>query len=351
MYPPEAEDVWNRSFTGVTGIVLIELFRMHAIDGQHEQALHLLSLALYHCSWAIVAAFGEEAVEYWRLKYESYIPTVDVDAQATANVFLNLRATGSAEDWRQVVKDCRTIVTSWGDCLRDYDEVIRDGEGIEWDWLSFWQHARGWAEAKLEPSELLEEMKKAEDERARQRLTAYFFEKDLWNTLSERAQRALVEAERVWFNTKVGRPEAFLNELRITADEILYSVLWEPLCRWMDREGVKSTQLLDFQSIREQLSRSRHKPSLKQFERMLETRALREYVSTLSLSKEDRSFTLKDLPKALRRLRPRRRSGEHDIGRIRDMKEVSPIFREFLGIGCRGILPRLVQIGMATADK
>ena len=152
MYPDGAEDAWNRSFVGVNGLVLLELFRVRRLDGQHEEALHALALGLDYCSAAILAAFGEDAVENWRLKYERYIPIVDLDAQEAANVLLNLRASGTAENWPRVVRDCRTVVAGWGDCLRDYDEVIRDSEGVEWDWLSFWQNARGWAEAKLQRS-------------------------------------------------------------------------------------------------------------------------------------------------------------------------------------------------------
>ena len=118
----------------------------------------------------------------------------------------------------------------------------------------------------------------------------------------------------------------------------------------MDHGSVENVQLLDFLRIREKLG-AKHKPSLAEFEQMLRTQAFGEFMRTLPLSREDRAFALKDLPKSLRRLRLKRKSGEHDIGLIRNMKDVASLFREFMGIGCGGILPRLVEIGVGVSKR
>jgi len=69
----------------------------------------------------------------------------------------------------------------------------------------------------------------------------------------------------------------------------------------------------------------------------------------LALSTEERRFILKDLPRSLGALRSQRKSGEHDIGIVRNMKDVAPLFKEFMGIGCEGVLPRLVKIQAASS--
>jgi hypothetical protein len=233
-FPPDigTESDWGRSAVAVTSLILVELFRVRHIDGNYEEALHLFALALGYASEALFAAFGDDPTEYWTPKYERFLPIINIDAQEAVGVFENLLASTRAKNWRQIADDCRIINANWGNCLgsnrgfRSNEEAVSDSEGREWDWLSFWAHAVGLAEANLEPSELREILIQEECESAEKRLQRYFFP-DLWDQLPKEAQTSLVEADRM-FHSRKGRVEAIFNELRLAVEAILRPMLWEP---------------------------------------------------------------------------------------------------------------------------
>ena len=112
----------------------------------------------------------------------------------------------------------------------------------------------------------------------------------------------------------------------------------------MDTRRITDPRLLDFQRIRESISEANKQPSLVEFESMIKSFALREFLKPLPLSDVDSKFVLDELPKALKQLRSYRRSAEHDLQRVREPKEIASIFKEFLGIGYKGILPRLLEV-------
>lgn len=348
------QEEFSRSLCGLVSIILIELFRVRRIDGNYEEALHLFAQALSYASDTLLAAFGEEAIESWRLKYEEYIPIINVNAQEAVNGFEDLRASAKTRNWRQIAADCRMINLSWGDCLGSYqefrspEEVITDGEGREWQWLSFWEHARGWAEAKLEPSELLEEMKRAEDERAEERLKTYFF-LGLWHYLPDRARQSLVEADRMW-NSAKGRREAIVNELRLATEATLLPMLWHPFSDWIDNQPHKSLKNLRFIDMQKELAQKQHEPSLGNLIEMWKTDNFDQFLRKTFPKQEDRSF-IADLFRPLIELNRERRKAEHPPSKpASQVVNVVPVFRKFIGIGCLGILPRLAQILQKIAE-
>ena len=188
-------------------------------------------------------------------------------------------------------------------------------------------------------------MNRKHDEDSEQRLKLYFFDAGLWGLLPERAKLSLTAAEQTWFSTRFGRVEAALNELRIATEEILSRVFWTPLTEWMTKEPIRNPKLLDFSRIIEELAKKQHEPSLANFGEMLRTQAFRTWLESQTLPKEDRNFILQELPSALRDLGSVRRSAEHGIRRTQQREQVTPYIRRFLGVGCRGVLPHLVQIG------
>jgi len=337
----------TRSFVAVTGIVALELATALRLEGNYEESFHLFAVGLSYVSSVALAAYNEEDPLHLPHPKDKYIPKIDMAAQMFVDSFEYLRSPAITKNWRQIARDCFIISACWKNCFlfgNTRDETVIDNEGWEWDPPEFWQQAKGWAEAKLEPSELLEEMKKAEDEKAEQRLTTYFFEKRSFNAFPERAKQSLIEAEKAWFSTKSGRADRIFNELRIATEEVLYCSFWKPLSEWMDTRRITDPRLLDFQRIRESISEANKQPSLVEFESMLKSFALREFLKPLTLSDVDSKFVLDELPKALKQLRSYRRSAEHDLQRVREPKEIASIFKEFLGIGYKGILPRLLEV-------
>ena len=341
-YVPSTD--YERSFAAVIGLVQIEVARLRAIDCKYQEALGCFAAGLSYLSCSIVSTSEDLAT------YRGYVPQIDVDAQEVADVFENLRCSTTGMDWRGILFECEVIGAKWEACLRDPFDIVRDSEEREWSWEAFWVSAHGWAGAKLQPSEFLEQMKRTEDEQARQRLTAYSFDGNLWAALPERARRSLIEAERAWFYSRLGRVEGVANNLRIATEEVLCQLLWEPLCKWTDSTTLTLT-LLDFENIREKVSGSEKPPTLAVFyQGVLRTQALRQFLVSKSFSKEDQDFLLKELPDHLRKLRWRRNRAEHEIGRRWDRAEVAPLFRTFMGIDCVGVLPRLARM-LAEAAK
>jgi hypothetical protein len=335
---------YERSFAAVVGLVHIEVARLRAIDCKYQEALGCFAAGLSYLSRGIVPTSEDLAT------YRGYIPKIDVDPQEVADVFENLRYSTTGIDWWGISFECEVIEAGWEACLRDPFDTVRDSEKREWCWNAFWHSARGWAAARLQPSEFLEQMKRTEDEQVRQRLTAYFFEATQWAALPERAQRSLIEAEKAWFSSRLGRAERVANELRIATEEVLCRLLWEPLCRWTDSTTLTLT-LLDFEKIRMQLSQNGKAPTLFVFyNNVLTTNALREFLVSKSFPSQDQSFLLTALPDYLRDLNRSRAGAEHDIARKWDRAEVAPLFRTFMGIGRVGVLPRLAGM-LADAAK
>ena len=340
----QPSDEYSRSFAAVMGLVQIEMARLRSIDCRFPEALGAFAAGLSYVYSSIRAALGGEDIDTAgdTLRCKRYVPDIDVKAQELADVFENLRHSAGVIDWSGVAIECEVIGEAWEGCLRDPFDTVKDSEQREWDWKAFWDSAQGWAKAKLEPSEFLEQMKRTEDEQAKQRLVTYFFEGGIWGALPERARQSLIEADKAWFSTRVGRAERMANELRIATEEVLWLLLWEPLCKWEDNPQLPlNLKLLDFHKIRQEQSESGNAPNLTTYLKVLKTEAFHEFLAKESSYTKESSFFREELPKHLARLRDARNEGEHEIGGVRQAAEVRSLFREWLGVGSRGILPRL----------
>ena len=336
----DIENDKDRSFGAVSSLVFIEIARLRALDCNYEEALWGFSSALTTLFYSNELALDDR-----------YVPEIDVAPQEIVNVFEGLRDSTTGTGWSDVATYCYCLGTVWAECFGDDpSDLVQDSNGELWEWRAYWASAQGWAKARLQPSEFLEQMKRSEDEQARQRLVTYFFEESLWAVLSDRATRSLVDAEKAWFSSKWGRVEGIANELRIATEEVLCSLVWDPLCRWTDTRATKTLQLLEFQNIREEQSKRRKAPTLAVLKQVLRTEALRRFLIEESFPKEDQRFLREELPEHLRRLRIRRSAAEHDIGRSWHRGDVAPLFRIFLGVGCEGVLPRLARM-LADAAK
>ena len=98
-------------------------------------------------------------------------------------------------DWPVVVRACELLSRCFFDVseyvgLRTFDEDLDTQH-------AFWNERSGWARAKLTPDRLRNLLKQQDDESAAQRVETYFFADGRWERLPERAQRALVTADRM----------------------------------------------------------------------------------------------------------------------------------------------------------
>ena len=323
--------VWYISTAAITGLTLVELSRISRLDANYGEALHLLTQSLQYYGGAVInreqptedfspEIAGEEGL--WQERLEGYFSPLHVDPQEAANTFEQLRSNGRGIDWKQVAEDCNVLAEWWSECLRDNDEIVADAQGRKWEWLQFWYVAQGWAEAKMSPSESRDFHNEGEDRAAKKRLTTYFFDRRLLETMPERAQRSLIDAERALFDTTVGRIESALADLQVATESICYSLIGK---HPKSSKGKPSPSLGDYVDEFRKLFFLANVPGLK-------------------LNHTDRQFLQKELPNALECLRDLRNEAEHDPTRKWRKEEVTRVLKEFLGIGRPGILPRLLEI-------
>lgn len=358
----------SHSFAALNTLVALNLFHIRTLDQRWEEALNLFALGLRQSMLLLYAEPCQEKETIGRITVDGVVEPVQAVEQEgyqgfryssligwdwdvfdewfhdkALKVFENIRKSPSAHwDWEGLLGYCRIIIEYWP---LEYGEFYYPGA------FAGWYEAQGWLIAKLEPSELRDELRREEDEKAEQRLKRYFFDEAKWKALPERAQRSLIEADRVWFASRVGNVGTVLDQLRKVTDEIIFHLFWKPCCQWMDTQKLRDNRLLDFQNIREVLKRDRKEPSLGEFEAMLRSKGFSAFIQTLNLTETQREFVSRQLRKDLGELRRGRRSAEHGIGRILTRKEVEPLFSQFLGVGCAGILPQLMDLKLQLAQQ
>lgn len=350
---------FEHSCAAITAIVLLELFRVDANDGKHAEALHLLALALWWTGNAFQAVPEEQddesyfgpgsGIELLR-KHLSYVPALDLEAQEAVAVFESLlRVSGAQGDWQQVVKDCQNIADYWAFCLRDDEELVKDTFGREWEWRVYWSQASGWARAKLEPSEVRDELRRREQELVDNFLSSYFFQQSLSSCLPERARERLVVAADQWLRGDRGVASIIPNELKIAVEELLYHTVWVPLDRWANSaSGPLSADYID---LRRELQSKRMQPDLSHFKKALDTRACKDFLGAVTVYQTERDFLLKVLPDVLDELRPVRRHAEHYYGKTLKRDEIMALFNKFLGVNQPGILPRLSRLYVKVIES
>ena len=345
-------DDWEaRSQVALQGIVGMHLFRIRSKELNWPEALRMYAHAMA-CFHAVTGAEYDEMwdVEFlqkellgsgWRTignEWESYKNKMHDEAKL---VFSHTRDVPPGKEW-------------WPDASRYVQMIVTSleseyiGRGTELS--NYWSGEQGWIRGvKLEPGERLIDLNRDEDEKAYQRLRRYFFAEPQWGALPERAQKRLVEADRVWYSSRHGDPGAVLESVKIAVEEVLFDLLWKPCYHWID-ESPKGLEILDLMNLRQKLQESGQNPSLLEYESMLRSKGLQSFLHTTSSSDEDRRL-LRRLWKPLEALRKSRNLVAHDTGgRVLTREQVASLYRKFLGLGEQGILPRLASM-KARLDK
>lgn len=182
-----------------------------------------------------------------------------------------------------------------------------------------------------------------EDEAAVSRLRAYFFTDGLWDELSERAQRALVTADRALVSATHSRHALIVNELRIAVEETLHDSLWKPLSEWAATQRPPDTGLRAVLDKPEQQHRA---PGLDDYIQLLWHRGPKAYLEQLGMP--DDNVQLLTNPKRatrdLRELQRVRNRAEHEPRAAIGAAEARSLYAKFLGIGRKGVLPELVRV-------
>ena len=253
---------------------------------------------------------------------------------------------GGSADWPAVVGACDLLSRCFFNGVK-YIEPRALDDSVETA-HTFWIVKASWAQAQLTPDRLRNLLGQQDDESAVQRMETYFFVDGLWEKLPERAQRALVTADRTLMSSTSSRYALVANEIRIATEEILNEYLWKPLNAWAERQ--QDYPHAPFSGIRRAKEflrmRGDDAPSLGDYANLVlmdvgTSRFLKDEFQTV---KKDEEFIRQRLPKSLKRLLTVRNPGEHELGHDSERATIRDLYAESLGIGGKGVLPDLVRL-------
>lgn len=331
----------------IAALILIEFFQMKRIDAKYGEALHLLAEGLQYITQDIeeppdwIKQDNPDDVDrerQLRVKLKECLALIELNPQEVVHVFEAIRSREKCDNWKQLVNDCKIIAEYWDWCGKG-DERCIDLSGKETPLLQFWHISQGWAEAQLNPYVLRTLMREREDETAKNRLQTYFFNHELWKQLPEKTQRSLVDADRAWHSTKMGRIESIFNDLKIAAESICYSFIWKGVSSWANRENIGT-----FISKENHLKRINHEPTLVDYSWVLRQPFFIEFLNKYNIEEKEQIFLIEKLPSVFDELCTKRNISEHGPKYIANRADVGPIFKAFMGIGQEGILPRMAEI-------
>lgn len=364
---------------GVLGIVLLELFK-GCRGGAPEEALHLLASSLRCLDDAVSYVLEnrrDQAVELGALaRYLSggaYIFPPDLAdlaypnhgydlmdageldrflahsemhygqcrgvrlrAQDAVAVIERLLGDGRGANWKQIARDCEVLSRDWNG-LWDLSAEVVDTQGRSWEMRAYANYARGRAEERLTPSELGDVMRRREDEQAQDRLKTYFFSSGCWDVLPERAQRALVDADRAFVSARAGRSESILEHLKVATEAICYELIWEAL-----RAANKGDQrLLQFVQCDSELASKDHAPALVDYKEFFRKPFLAMVATNWNGMQPELEHLERDFRTRLSDLVRTRNRAQHDPKAYVSQDQVRSLFCSFVGVGITGLLPRL----------
>ena len=228
---------------------------------------------------------------------------------------------------------------------------VRDSKGEAWSLPEYWQHAAGWAEAQLQPSELRDLLNEREDQAAETRLRTYFFGEKLWDKLPERARRSIVSADRDWFSGSVARTESILNELQIATIELLIYRLWNPMGEWLKRNNTKNIDTSKYDELVYDLKSKNRSLTALDLERTCRMPVTVKYLTSKGISESDLEWITRVLPTSIFKLRQARNRAEHVSDSQIEREELNRFYNEFIGIGQTGIIRKISELINAFDDK
>ena len=273
----------------------------------------------------------------WTLRYQ--LPTWLFGVEDQAKFYLshlgNVRE--GEVDWTGVIESCQT--------LRNYllvegvptrlglDDVV--GEDTR-----YWDEKVGWARAQLNPSQVRSLIEKSSSDAVTVRLSHYFLDGGAWDRLSEGGQNALVVCDTIWMTDgPESRLSQILSPLQRATEDTLYHHLWQPLV-----ESIRRTPSRSDYPKRLLTNSGKQYPGLTEYIKFLRSSPGKDYLRTLELADEDLKFMSKHVPTLLRNLRDHRNRVEHEPNSGIALNDVRNLYRAYLGLGCRGVIPELVRL-------
>lgn len=347
-------DEYSVSLEAVGSFLYTTKFHICKSDGTYEDAMIALAHAIALGQSAFLLYSICKTRPYRELLSLSEISDFrystpwmsNLEAQTVVNCFEGLQFRGEVKNPKTLADICDLLayVSSYSWPVEEGACEVKGKDGELWNLDDYWKHASGWVDAQLNQSEFIEIINKREEQAAEQRLKQYFFGEELWNVLPERAKRSLISADRDWFSGISIRTEAILNDLVIATEEILFIGLWKRLEERVKSNRGKTPDQKEFLIFKEKLTAKRGPSHLRILVDVCKRSITEEYLIFNGVVSEERIWFSKKLPGRVHELHNQRNRAEHQSGVNWTRSELEGYYNEFMGIGKRGILPRLCKI-------
>jgi hypothetical protein len=345
-------------FTKAIGTFLyMNQFLIQKADGEYENALKSLASVIAFYIMLSTTRFDKTKIALLEPSISQFLDIItnhplqmpwiqSLEEQMPVDCFEALKQGGRITDPKNIAPICGLIATVYSNwwILAPDEDIVKDSEGNEWKVIEFWQHASGWVEAQLKPSDMREFLNEREDSTSEKRLRMYFFGDELWAKLPERAKSSLISADRDWYGGSVARTEAILNELKIATEEILVNGLWKPLEKWLITQKRNNQDIQELLRATADLTEKRRLPTILNFELICRLPSTSAFLADRGVDPKNRQWFSKELPQSLFRLRTARNDAEHEISNPWDRESLRKYYEEFVGIGQLGTLPELSRI-------
>lgn len=340
------DDLFGFSSILVGGIARIELSLIRVEQRNYEEALSLVTEG----AWGMCATTLEGKLEYlpetnrFQQEYLGFAPYLphsghEFDIQEAANIFEEVkRHAKDIKNWEDIRLYCE-VLQYLGYCeLYYFFDSIVDANGEEFGAAEYWGKAITFAEDQMRivgspfPIVTKDAIEWAE---TKERLKRDFF-RNTWDELMEEAQKILVDAEIQWMHN---RPDNMVKEIRPLL-ELMLPVVFPFLRSTIEQ---RDSHLI--------LTRMKHE--------LLTNKVVRASIDGLKIDIHDKKWGKDELPEFLQRVIDTRNYFEKEqhlpskkSDKNLEMAERAvSIHNELLGIGCGGVLPRLLKIKQAAGSK
>jgi len=340
------DDLFGFSSILVGDIARVELSLIRVEQRNYEEALSLITEG----AWGMCATMLEGKVEYlpeakqFQQEYAGFTPYLPhsghgFDIQEAANIFEEVkRHAKDIKNWEDIRLYCEVLQYLGYRELYDFLNSIVDANGEEFGAAEYWGKAITFAEDQMRivgsPFPILTK-DAIEWAETKERLRRDFF-RNTWSELMEEAQKILVDAEIQWMHS---RPDNMVKEIRPLL-ELMLPVVFPFLRSTIEQ---RDSHLI--------LTRMRHD--------LLTNKVVRASIDGLKIDIHDKEWGKDELPKFLQRVIDTRNyfEKERHLPSKKSDKDLEmteravSIHSELFGIGCEGVLPRLLKIRQATGSK
>jgi len=373
--PQSLEPEYMVSFEIIGSFLYLKSFLVNKNDGEYESALVCFNEAmqLLYSAQAIINA-NKRHVLYSRLDVpysktstsdviKDVLKTDIIPPQTVVDCFESIKNGGEISDIKNLAAICESLINISEELWKPDDKPqyisleylepvpenntkkIIDSNGYSWESISdFWLYSLSWVEAQLNPSEFHKILQRKDDLAAEQRLKNYFFGEELWEKLSDRARRSLISADKDWFSGTDIRIESILSQLNIATEEILFYGLWLKIEEWGSTIKNNIAIVEEIQNTKKQLFAKKGQSKLRALANLCKEPLMEEYLKAKRVEQGEQNWCIKTLPGKLHNLQDQRNKAEHESGKSWTREELQIYYREFIGIGQPGIIPRLCTL-------